>query len=118
LQNRELIKRLIEAVAHRTVARDFAELISLFPQKRDEREKIISQLAEFELALRDLLVVKKADTPTLTFFTEYEYVEELSYCISAQKITQIIALVENARLALLRNANIKLTLTNLLSSLI
>lgn len=118
LQNRELIKRLVESVAHRTVARDFAELISLFPQKRDERERIISQLAEFELALRDLLVVKKADSPTLTFFTEYEYAEELSYCISAQKITQIIALVENARLALLRNANIKLTLTNLLSSLI
>ena len=118
LQNRELIKRLIEAVAYRTVAKNFAELISLFPQKRDERERIISQLSEFELALRDLLVVKKADTPILTFFTDYEYAEELSYCISAQKITEIIALVEDARIALLRNANIKLTLTNLLSSLI
>ena len=118
MQNRELIKRLIEAVAYRTVAKNFAELISLFPQKRDERERIISQLSEFELALRDLLVVKKADTPILTFFTDYEYAEELSYCISAQKITEIIALVEDARIALLRNANIKLTLTNLLSSLI
>ena len=118
LQNRELVQRLVEAIAHRTVARDFAELMALFPQKRDERERIVLQLAEFECALRDLMVIKKADNPTMTFFTNCDYAEELSYCISVQKITEIISLVENARISLLKNANIKLTLTNLLSSLI
>lgn len=118
LQNRELIKRLIEAIAHRTVARDFAELISLFSQKRDEREKIISQLVEFESALRDLIVIKKADEPKMIFFTDRAYAEELSYSLSVQRLTEILTLTEDSRLALLKNANIKLTLTNLLSSLI
>ena len=118
LQKRELVERLVDAVAHRTVARDFGELFSLFPQKREDREKIISILAEFECALRDLMVVKKADEPTMTFFTDYKYAEELSYSISVQRIAEIMALTEKSRIALLRNANVKLTLTNLLSNLI
>ncbi len=118
LKNRELVGRLVEAIAHRTVARDFAEILALFPQKREDREKVILQLQEFESALRDLIVIKKADSPSMMFFTNREYAEELSYGISVQKLTQIIALCENARLSLLRNANIKLTLTDFLSSLI
>lgn len=118
LENREFVQRLVEAIAHRTVAKDFAELISLFPQKRDDREKIISQLTQLQNALRDLMVVKKSDNPTMTFFIDREYAEEISYCISVQRISEIIALTENARISLLRNANIKLTLTNLLSNLI
>lgn len=118
LQNRNLVSRLVQAIAHRTVARDFAELFSLFPQKREDREKIISILSELESALRDLMIVKKADESTMIFFRDYAYAEELSYSISVQKIAEIMSLVEGARLALLRNANIKLTLTNLLSNLI
>lgn len=118
LQKRELVERLIDAIAHRTVARDFGELFALLPQKRDEREKLISLLLEAESALRDLMVLKKADEPTLTFFTDVEYAEELSYCISVQKIAEIMTLIEDTRISLLRNANIKLTLTNLLSNLI
>ena len=118
MQKRELVGRLIDAIAHGNVARDFGELFSLFPQKREDREKIISIIAELESALRDLMVVKKSDEPTMTFFTDYKYAEELSYCISVQKIAEIMALTENSRIALLRNANVKLTLTNLLSNLI
>lgn len=118
LKNRELVQRLIEAITHGNLAKDFNELLSLFPQKRDDREKIVTQLSEFQLALRDLMVVKKAEEPTMMFFTNREYAEELSYCLSVQKITDIIAISEKARLSILRNANIKLTLTNLLSSLI
>lgn len=118
LQQRELIQRLAEAIAHRTVARDFGELFSLFPQKREDREKLISILAELECALRDLMVIKKADEPQMTFFTDREYAEELSYSISVQRIAKALALVENSRLSILKSANIKLTLTNLLSNLI
>lgn len=118
LQNRELIFTLIEAIAHRTIARDFAQILSSFSQKRDEREKIISQLVLFQNALRDLMVIKKADEPAMVFFTSREQAEELSYSISVQRISEIIALTEKTRLALLRNANVKLTLTNFLSSLI
>ncbi len=118
LQKRELVSHLTYAIARGNVARDFGELFSLFPQKREDREKIISILAELESALRDLMVVKKADKPTMTFFTDYQYAEELSYGISVQRISEIMALTEKSRIALSRNANVKLTLTNLLSNLI
>ena len=118
LQNRELILKLIESIAHRTIARDFAEILSSFSQKRDEREKIVSQLLLLQNALRDLMVIKKADEPTMVFFTSRAQAEELSYSISVQRISEIIALTEKTRLALMRNANVKLTLTNFLSSLI
>jgi hypothetical protein len=118
LKNRELVGRLVEAIAHRTVARDFAEILALFPQKREDREKVILQIQELESALRDLIVIKKADNPSMMFFTSREYTEELSYGISVQKLTQVISLCENVRTSLLKNANIKLTLTDFLSSLI
>ncbi len=118
LQNREIVERFVNVVAHRTLARDFAELLSLFPQKRDDREKLINLFSQIQSALRDLMVVKKADEPSMIFFTDKVYAEELSYCISVQKISETIAKIEDARISLLRNANIKLTLTNLLSSLI
>jgi DNA polymerase-3 subunit delta' len=118
LQKRDLVQKLVEAIAHRTISKDFGEIFSLFPQKREDREKLLSILSDLECALRDLMVVKKADEPNMTFFTDREYAEELSYSISVQRISKILALVENARLSILRSANIKLTLTNLLSNLI
>ena len=118
LQNRELAARLIEAVANRTLANDFGEISALFSQKRDEKEFVIMQLLEIQAAVRDLLVIKKADNANLIFFTDVEYTERLSYSFSTQRLTEIAESAEKARLALLKNANIKLTLTNFLSDLI
>lgn len=118
LQNRELAARLIEAVANRTLANNFGEISALFSQKRDERELIVLQLLEIQAAIRDLLVIKKSDNPNLVFFTDKEYAEQLSYSFSAQRLTEIAENTEKSRLALLRNANIKLTITKFLSDLI
>lgn len=118
LQKRELVDLLVNAISHRTVARDFAELFSRLPQKRDDRDALISILAELQCALRDLMAVKKANDPSMIFFTDREYAEELSYSISVQRISEALSLTEKARTSLLRNANVKLTITNLLSNLI
>jgi hypothetical protein len=95
-----------------------AEISALFSQKREERERIVQQLAEIQCALRDLMVIKKSDNPRMVFFTDIQYAEELSYSFSMQKISDLIKSTEQARLALLRNANVKLTITNFLSGLI
>lgn len=118
LQDRLLASKLIEALASHTLARDFAEISSMFAQKREDRERLIGQLSEIQTALRDLLVIKKAENPKMAFFTSTEIAEELSYSFSAQRIAEIIESVEKTRLALLRNANVKLTIVNFLSSLI
>lgn len=118
LQNRELAQKLIEALAHHRLSDEFAEISAAFSQKRDEREKIIAQLCEIQAAVRDLTLIKKADEPNMIFFTDVQYAEELSYRFSAQSLIKISESTEKARRALLRNANIKLTMVNYLSELI
>ena len=118
IENRSLASGLIEALANNTLSRDFGEIFSSFSQKRDERERIMTQLLEIEAAARDLIALKKADAPSMLFYTDRTRAEELSYSFSVAKLTSILQSSEKARLALLRNANIKLTLTDFLSSLI
>lgn len=118
LENRELTMKLINAIASHSLARDFAEIASAFSQKKDERERIVTQLLQIQAALRDLVVIKKADEPKMIFFADIKVAEELSYSFSIQKLSTMIESAENARMALLRNANTKLTVTNFLSSLI
>jgi DNA polymerase-3 subunit delta' len=118
LQSREFTQKFIETIAHHTLSQNYAEISALFSQKREERERIVQQLAEIQCALRDLMVIKKSDNPRMVFFTDIQYAEELSYSFSMQKISDLIKSTEQARLALLRNANVKLTITNFLSGLI
>ena len=118
LGNRALATRLIESLSHNTLANDFSEILSLFAQKREERERLTVQFLEIEAALRDLIAIKKADSPKMVFFTDTERAEELSYGFSILKLTAIIECAEKARLAITRNANVKLTLINFLSNLI
>ena len=118
LQNRSLVEQLMKAIADHSLATRFSEINSMFAQKREDRDKLISQLCEIQSAVRDLMVLKKADEPQMIFFTDVEYAEELSYSFSTQKLTQIYESAEKARIALLRNANVKLTVVNFLSGLI
>ena len=118
LQNRELAQKVIESVANRTLAANFGEISAMFSQKRDEREKIIASLCEIQSALRDLTLIKKVDEPSMMFFTDIKYAEELSYSFSTQQLIKITESTEKARQSLLRNANVKLTIINYLSELI
>lgn len=118
LQSREFTEQFIEAIAHRKLSQDFAQISSFLTQKKDDREKVIAQLLEIQSALRDLMAIKKADDVQMIFFTDSQQAEDLSYSFSVQKIAEMIQSIEQARLALIRNANVKLTITNLLSSFI
>ena len=118
LENRATVLKLVVALGEKTLERDFSEIAASFSQKRDEREKVTAQLSLLQVALRDLLVVKKADEPVTMFFTDIELAKEIAYGFSAKKLASIIESVEEARLALLRNANVRLTVINLLSGLI
>ena len=115
LHNRELATLLIRSLAERSFVGSFSEILSMFSQKRDE---ISLQLNEICLAARDLILIKKSDEPRLVFFTDEGDAEELSYSFSLKRLCDIIDLAEQARLAMLKNANIRLTLINFLTSLL
>lgn len=118
LQNRELALKLVKSIADHSLSRDFSEILAMFSQKRDERERLLTQLSEFESALRDIMVIKKSDSPKMIFFTDSQYAEELSYSFSIQQISNIMQNTEKAKSALMKNANVKLTITHYLSNLI
>ena len=87
----------------------------MFSQKRED---ISAQLNEIRLAARDLILIKKSDAPHLVFFADQGYAEELSYSFSLKRLSDILDLAEEARFAMLKNANIRLTLVNFLTSLL
>lgn len=118
LQNRALALSLIDAVATHTLSSKFSDVLAMFAQKRDERDKLLDQLKDVQSALRDLLAIKKSESPKMIFFTDSSLAEELSYSFSARQIADIYEGAEKARQALLRNANVKLTVINFLSSMI
>ena len=118
LQNRSLALKLVEGIANHSISQDFSEILSMFAQKRDERERLITQLSEIQSALRDIMLIKKSDSPKMIFFTDTQYAEELSYSFSIQQISDIMQSTEKAKSALMKNANVKLTITHYLSNLI
>ena len=115
LHNRRTAELLISYIADRSYASSFAEIFSMFSQKREE---LAAQLSEIQLAARDLMLLKKSDEPPLVFFTNKEYAEELSYSFPLKKLSDIIEGAEEARMAVVKNANVRLTLVNFLTSLL
>lgn len=114
-QNRELASYLIKACADTSLASEMPSFISLFSQKRDV---ISEQLTEFQSAIRDIIAIKRSDSPPLLFFTDPEYAEEISYSFSVKKLLSMLEKSELTRLSILKNANIKLALTDFLIGLL
>ena len=115
LKNRRIAGDLISAIADRSVSTSFYSLFSEFSLSREE---LGDQLLQLEYAIRDLIVTKGAESPSLIFFTDKERAEELSYSFSLKKLIEMLELTDSSRLSIARNANIRLTLTNLLTSLL
>lgn len=115
LQSRELASSLIRSCADSSLATEIPIFISLFSQKRDV---ISEQLTEFQSAVRDIIAIKRSESPPLLFFTDLEYAEEISYNFSVKKLLSMLERSEHTRLSILRNANIKLALTDFLIGLL
>ncbi|MBQ7173016.1 MAG: hypothetical protein IJR88_02730 [Clostridia bacterium] len=108
-------------IAKRTLAKDFirlagsekraaetVDLLSRFPQKREELTETCSMILT---ALRDLAAIKRVDEPTLYFFSELSLAEELAYPLSLPKILGLEQSVAALSESINRNANIRLALT-------
>lgn len=113
-QLRRITDEAIEAFALKE--RGVIRLLDLFDDTVfKDRERTGEVLISIQSALRDLLVLKRADRFTrLCYYTDAERCEELGDSFTVQGIVDTISLVEEARLAVcVRNANTRLTLTRL-----
>ena len=107
---RSHVKSFVLSAAKRSGGAALIDIIQAFPQARAELAERLSLIA---LALRDLALLKKSEDAPLCFYYDREAAIELSDSFTLSAIMTLISHCESARLAVLRNANIKLTLTNL-----
>ena len=80
----------------------------------NKRESLVLQLEDIELALRDLILLKRSEEAPLRFYTDRQEAASLCERVSSATLLGLFDEVENARAQLLRNANVRLVLTSLL----
>ncbi len=114
LSSRELAMKFIYAVKGGTNVDHPLTLFSSFSSKRDE---LSNQLEYIKNALRDLILLKKSDNVELCFFTSRDEGAELSGALSEKRLISVFDEVNHSSEALAANANVRLTLINLLSGL-
>lgn len=80
---------------------------------KKKRESLIAQCGCIQLALRDLLLYKKAENFSLCFFADKEEVATLSDAFTVPRLLSLLQAVAHAADRLQANANVRLTLTSL-----
>ena len=110
-------------VARRELASEFVEqqtgkwestqALTLMTRLGSKREDILPVLESVQTALRDLALLKRTENAPLCFYTDREKALEMCDRASLQGILALSERVESCRKALLRNANVRLTLTTL-----
>lgn len=84
--------------------------ISLFGNKRDGVSELLSLITS---AIRDLLLLKKSESATLKYYTDREAAIELSAAFTTRALLALYDAVVGAQDSLLRNGNVRLTLTQM-----
>ena len=110
LEKRERAREFVHLCSDRKSAFDTFRYINSLGARR---ETVIQQLNVTLLCLRDLLLCKQADEPSLCFFAECEEAHNLAYRFTTPDLLRLCSEVNEAVNRLKANANVKLTMTSL-----
>ena len=115
---------LLEKRAHATEALTLLangtaqdKLMLLFRSFGTKRDEVMAELDALSLAARDLLLLGCSEAAPLLFFTDRESATDLTAHLSTARLLAILAAIERAADALAANANVRLTVTRLLTQL-
>ena len=111
---RKLAVDFIEALRTNGKTDHILSILPRFSQKRDE---LMIQLEYIKSALRDLILLKKSDSVPLCFFANADDALDLSGMFYERKLIDSFDKVDAARESLMRNANVRLTMIELLANL-
>ena len=107
MEQRLLIKNFVDAATRRGGAKEILPLISKFSTKRD----ILSeQLMLLSTAVRDLILLKKSDTPPLCFYSNINEAIDICDRVSLSFLFELQNSIFEASEEIQRNANVRLTL--------
>lgn len=110
LARRELAAAFVE---QQLSAKDSARSLSLMSSFGTKREDILSLLDDVLTALRDLTLLKRAENAPLCFYSDRDTAFALCDVASMPRLLHLYDRVEECRRRLLRNANVRLSLTSL-----
>ena len=111
---RSLAMRFISSLKGSSAAEHPLMLMSAFSQKRDE---LVFQLGYVSTALRDLILLKKSDGVQLCFFTDRDEALDLSSAFAERRLITLLDRVNSAVSSLDANANVRLTMIELMSGM-
>jgi DNA polymerase-3 subunit delta' len=100
----------------RSGRRDTAASMELIFGFGTVREEVASVLSLMQEALRDLILLKKSDNAPLLFYADRTLAQELSQASPVAALSALMQATEYTRTRILRNANVKLALSELLLS--
>ena len=109
LLNRERCENLLVSLASRRTDEAAAEICS-WDTKRDT---VCDILAELHQAVRDLMLIKRAEDVRMVFFTDREAAAELVDRFTSRALNRLYDIVWKARESLDGNGNVKLTLARM-----
>ena len=112
LEKKQIIKRLVANVAHRSGA---PQIISLMAELSQKREPLSQELSLLTAAVRDLILLKKSETAPLCFYTDRDEALTLSDEATLKELWRLLEAADTAIQALSHNANVRLTVLALLS---
>lgn len=105
---RGIAKNLIKIASERRNGATTMRLLSSLGQKRDE---LVAQLQACILCLRDLLILKQAESAPLCFFADREEASAMAYQFTTPELLRLCDSTTEAIDMLGKNANVRLTLT-------
>ena len=79
----------------------------------NKREEVLTLLTLLSLAVRDLILLKKSENIQLKYYTSRETALELSSAMTTRSLLGLYQAIETGRDELLRNGNIRLSLTKM-----
>ena len=111
----------------RTLATSFIEALSiggksvhaltLLPKFSQKRDELSLQLDYISSALRDLILLKKSENAPLCFFFDREKALDLSGSFYERKLISVFDRINEAKDAMARSANVRLTMIDLLANI-
>lgn len=112
IERRETAMEILRCLSNGNKSEQLLHLLLSFGTVRETVMENLSVLAE---ALRDLILISRAETAKLMLFTDREEAAELAAAFTLSRLFTLMSATQGARDALSATANVKITVAHLLS---
>ena len=114
-KQRKAVYKLLDTLASGATYQSISDAIKGFSSKRKE---LTEELALLLLAIRDLIVLEKAESPALLFYVDQTYATELSGLFGKRRLHRLYDTIYESRESVQSNANVTLAQSTLVLALL